>query len=50
MTEKTITAIEAQHPYKSPNTKVVYVKMQNILCVSKPEKYITETEEGDDNW
>lgn len=35
----------------SPKTKVVFMKMQGILCSSDPkEKYITEMEEGDDNW
>ena len=37
--------------YRSPKTKVVFLKMQGILCSSDPkEKYITEMEEGDDNW
>ena len=37
--------------YSSPKTKVVFVKMQGSLCTSDPkEKYITEMEEGEDNW
>lgn len=36
--------------YTSPESRVVFVKAQGILCVSNPEKYSTETSEGDDNW
>ncbi len=36
--------------YASPESRVVLVKAQGILCVSNPEKYSTETEEGDNNW
>ena len=37
--------------YRSPNTKVVLVKMQGILCQSEPkETLVTEMEEGDGNW
>lgn len=51
MIEKTNTALDAKHPYKSPNTKVVFAKMQSLLCTSDPkEKYYTEMDEGDDNW
>lgn len=51
MIEKRNTTLEAKHPYSSPKTKVVFVKMQGILCSSDPkETYSTETEEGDDNW
>ena len=51
MIEKTNTAFEAKQPYSSPKTKVVFVKIQGILCSSNPkETYSTETEEGDDNW
>ena len=37
--------------YRSPNTKVVLVRMQGILCQSDPkETLVTEMEEGDGNW
>lgn len=37
--------------YRSPNTKVVLVRMQGILCQSEPkETLVTEMEEGDGNW
>ena len=42
--EKTNTSLEEIHPYKSPKTKVVFVKMQGMLCTSDPKEiYITET-------
>lgn len=39
-------------PYKSHETRVVFVKMQGILCDSgvNGESKITEMEEGDNNW
>ena len=36
--------------YASPMVKVVFVKAQGILCVSNPEEYTTEMNEGNDNW
>lgn len=43
--------LSEEKQYRSPKTKVVFLKMQGILCSSDPkEKYITEMEEGDDNW
>ena len=36
--------------YRSPMIKVVSVKAHGILCISNPEAYTTEMEEGDDNW
>lgn len=51
MIEKTNTALETKHPYRSPNSKVVFVKMQGVLCSSDPkDTYITEMEEGEDSW
>lgn len=50
MIEKTNTTLEEMHPYKSPKTKVVFVKPQSILCISNPDAYTTEMEEGNDNW
>ena len=41
---------ESVKRYASPEVKVVFVKTQDILCVSNPERYSTETEEGDSNW
>ena len=50
MIEKTNTSLEEIHPYKSPKAKVVFMKMQSILCISNPDANTTEMEEGDDNW
>ena len=52
MTEKTNTSLEEIHSYKSPKTKVVFVKMQGILCGSEinGDANTTEMGEGDDNW
>ena len=36
--------------YRSPMIKVVSVKANGILCISKPDSYLTEMEEGNDNW
>ena len=41
---------EEIHPYKSPKTKVVFMKMHSILCISNPDANTTEMKEGDDNW
>ena len=51
MTDKINTAPELKHPYRSPNTKVVLIKVQGMLCSSPiGETNATEMEEGDDNW
>lgn len=52
MIEKKNTALETNHPYSSPKTKVVFVKMQGILCGSEinGDANTTEMNEGDDNW
>ena len=50
MIEKTNTALEANQPYSSPKTKVVFMKMHSILCISNPDANTTEMKEGDDNW
>lgn len=52
MIEKTNTALEANQPYSSPKTKVVFVKMQGILCGSEinGDANTTEMDAGDDNW
>ena len=50
MTEKTNTFLEEIHSYKSPKTKVVFMKMHSILCISNPDANTTEMKEGDDNW
>ena len=36
--------------YRSPEARVTFVKAQGVLCVSNPEKYSTEMNEGNDNW
>lgn len=36
--------------YMSPEVCVIALNNQDVICFSNPEKYITETEEGDDNW
>ena len=52
MIEKTNTAFDAKQPYSSPKTRVVFVKMQGILCGSEinGDANTTEMEEGDNNW
>ena len=52
MIEKTNTALGANQPYISPKIKVVFVKMQGILCGSEinGDANTTEMNEGDDNW
>ena len=42
--------IDSKMAYDAPQTKVVFVKMQSILCVSNPDGNTTEMTEGDDNW
>ena len=52
MIEKKNTTLEAKHPYSSPKIKLVFVKMQGILCSSEinGDANTTEMNEGDDNW
>ena len=40
------------NPYRSPKTRVVFVKMQGILCDSNinGESKTTEMEEGENSW
>lgn len=45
------TRLNEKHPYRSPKTKVVIVKMKSILCTSPlGETNVTEMEEGSGNW
>lgn len=50
MIEKNNTSAEERPFYRSPKAKVVFVKMQSILCFSNPDSNTTEMDEGDDNW
>lgn len=45
--KSTTTATAA---YESPKIKVIEIDIQELICVSNPEKYSTEMEYGDDNW
>lgn len=44
------TFLRQKPQYSSPKTKVVFVKIQDILSVSNPDVYLTEMEEGNCNW
>lgn len=51
MVDKTYNSNDNMFHYRSPKIKVVFVKVQNILCSSPlGEKNATEMEEGNDNW
>lgn len=42
--------IDSRLRYRSPEVRVVSVKAHGILCISNPDLYSTEMEEGNDNW
>ncbi len=50
MTVKTDSINDIRLRYRSPEVRVIEVKTQHVLCISNPDAYITEMEEGDDNW